>query len=125
MMLALLQGFEKNGSVRWLIFGGGHSIQPSEFAKPGFVIFTAWLFSESAKRPDMPALPLALATLAIFVPCLVLEPDIGQTCLVVLVWGGLFFLAGYSLIWIARASRRAARRVRRGLFHHQPCAKPR
>jgi cell division protein FtsW len=103
MLLAMLQGIEKNGAVRWLIIGGGQSIQPSEFVKPGFVIITAWLFAEAGKRRDMPALPLAVAALVAVVAALVLQPDIGQTCLLVLVWGGLFFLAGYSLFWIGLA----------------------
>jgi cell division protein FtsW len=103
MLLAMLQGIEKNGAVRWLIIGGGQSIQPSEFVKPGFVILIAWLFAEAGKRRDMPALPLAVALLAATAGTLVLQPDIGQTCLLVLVWGGLFFLAGYSLFWIALA----------------------
>jgi cell division protein FtsW len=51
----------------------------------------------------MPSLPLALGLLAIFVGALVMQPDIGQACLAVLTWGGLFFLAGYSLIWIGLA----------------------
>jgi cell division protein FtsW len=103
MILAFLQGIEKNGAVRWLIFAGGQSLQPSEFVKAGFVILTAWAFAEAGKRPDMPALPLALCLLAFFVGFLALQPDIGQACLTVLVWGGLFFLAGYSLIWILLA----------------------
>jgi cell division protein FtsW len=94
MGLAMLQGIEKNGAVRWLIVGGGQSIQPSEFVKPGFVILTAWLFAEAGKRRDMPALPLAVAALAAVAVTLVLQPDIGQTCLLVLVWGGVLFLAG-------------------------------
>jgi cell division protein FtsW len=89
--------------VRWLIIGGGQSVQPSEFVKPGFVILTAWLFAEAGKRRDMPALPLAVLVLAALAVALVLQPDIGQTCLMVLVWGGLFFLAGYSLVWIGLA----------------------
>lgn len=100
MGLAMAQGIEKNGAVRWLIIGGGQSIQPSEFLKPGFIIITAWLFSEAGKRRDMPALPLAVLALAAVAAALVLQPDIGQTCLLVMVWGGLFFLAGYSLLWI-------------------------
>ena len=103
MLLAMLQGVEKNGAVRWLIIGGGQSLQPSEFVKPGFVILTAWLFAEAGKRRDMPALPLAVLALAAVAVTLVLQPDIGQTCLLVLVWGGLFFLAGYSLLWIGLA----------------------
>lgn len=103
MVLALVQGIEKNGAVRWIIFAGGHSLQPSEFAKAGFVILTAWTFAEAMKRPDMPALPFGFGLLGLFLVLLVLQPDIGQTGLVVLVWSGLFFLAGYSLIWIALA----------------------
>ena len=102
--LALLQGIEKNGAVRWLIFAGGLSIQPSEFAKPGFIILSAWLFAEAVKRPDMPALPIALAILGIFITALVLQPDIGQATLSALTWCGLFFLTGYSLFWIALAA---------------------
>lgn len=100
--LALAQNIERNGAVRWLVIGG-QSIQPSEFAKPGFVILTAWLFSESGKRHDMPALPIALLLLVVFASGLVAQPDIGQTLLISLVWGGLFFLAGYSVIWIGLA----------------------
>lgn len=103
IILALIQGIEKNGAVRWLVFAGGFSIQPSEFAKPGFVILSAWLLAEAVKRPDMPALPMALVLLLGFTGLLVLQPDIGQAGLALLTWGGLFFLAGYSLIWIAIA----------------------
>jgi cell division protein FtsW len=99
---AFAQGAERNGAVRWLVLGG-QSIQPSEFVKPGFVLLTAWLFSERGKRHDMPILPLALALLAGFAASLAAQPDIGQTFLIVLVWGGLFFLAGYSVIWIGLA----------------------
>ena len=34
------------------------------------------------------------------VALLVLQPDFGQTMLVVLVWGALFFLAGMRLVWV-------------------------
>lgn len=99
MVLALAQGIEKNGAVRWLIVGG-QSIQPSEYTKAGFVILTAWAFAEARTKPDMPALPIAMGLLALFVGCLALQPDIGQSTLATLVWSGMFFLAGYSLVWI-------------------------
>jgi len=96
MIAALVQGAERNGAMRWLVFEG-MVIQPSEFAKPGFVVLSAWLFSESVKRPDMPALELALLMLALFVSLLVLQPDMGQTIIAATVWCGLLFLSGYSL----------------------------
>ena len=96
MAATLLQGIERNGAARWLIVGGVF-LQPSEFVKPGFVVLSAWLFSESVKRHDMPALELALLMLLLFVALLVLQPDMGQTIIVTCVWCGLFFLSGYSL----------------------------
>jgi cell division protein FtsW len=104
IVLAFLQGYEKNGAIRWLVVGGGLTVQPSEFAKPGFIILTAWLFAEAAKRRDMPALPISMLMLVLLASLLIMQPDIGQTSLTALVWGGLFFLAGYSLIWIALAA---------------------
>ncbi len=95
MIAAVLQGAERNGATRWLIFSG-LVIQPSEFVKPGFVVLSAWLLAESVNRPDMPALELAVIMLAAFVALLVRQPDMGQTIIVACVWCGLFFLAGYS-----------------------------
>jgi cell division protein FtsW len=90
-------GPEIHGAQRWLSFGG-HSLQPSEFAKPAFVIVTAWLFSESDTRKDMPALPLAIFTVAVLALLLLSEPDVGQTMLIVTVWGALYFLSGQPLL---------------------------
>jgi cell division protein FtsW len=93
-------GADIKGARRWLdIFG--ITIQPSEFLKPAFVILTAWLFGESAKHPDMPANAFSLAMLLMVVVLLVLQPDFGQTMLVVLVWSALFFMAGMRVVWVA------------------------
>jgi len=92
-------GQEIKGARRWLVILG-MNIQPSEFLKPAFVILIAWLFGESAKRPDMPANAFALLLLLTVVLLLVMQPDFGQTMLVVLVWSALFFMAGMRLIWV-------------------------
>jgi cell division protein FtsW len=96
----LVFGAEVKGSRRWISIAG-ISIQASEFAKPAFVVLVAWLFSESARRPEMPATSLALGALLLVVALLVLEPDFGQTLLVLMVWGTLFFMAGMRMIWVA------------------------
>jgi len=93
-------GAEVKGARRWLVLFG-INIQPSEFLKPSLVILIAWLFGESARRPEMPANTIALLLLAISVTGLVLQPDFGQTMLVALVWGALFFLAGMRVLWVA------------------------
>ena len=93
-------GPEINGARRWLRLAG-HSIQPSELAKPAFIVVSAWLFAESQQRRGMPAIPLALALFAALATLLVLQPDIGQTLLITVVWGAMFFISGMPLSWAA------------------------
>jgi cell division protein FtsW len=95
-----LFGADLNGARRWLSIAGV-SLQPSEFLKPAFVVVTAWLLAEARTRPEMPALPLALGLLALVIALLVAQPDVGQTVLIVSVWGALFFLSGQP---VARAA---------------------
>jgi cell division protein FtsW len=97
--LTLVYGAEVKGARRWLVILGVN-IQPSEFLKPAFVILIAWLFAESSRRPEMPANTIALVLLLTTVTALVLQPDFGQTMLIALVWGSLFFLAGMRMIWV-------------------------
>ena len=92
-------GPEIKGARRWLVLFSV-SIQPSEFLKPAFVIIVAWLFGESAKRPDMPANTFSLMLLVMVVALLVLQPDFGQTMLIALVWSALFFMAGMRVVWV-------------------------
>jgi cell division protein FtsW len=95
----LVYGAEVKGARRWIVILG-INIQPSEFLKPAFVILIAWLFGESARRPEMPANTIALTLLLVAVIALVLQPDLGQTMLIALVWGALFFLAGMRMVWV-------------------------
>ena len=55
---------------------------------------------ESARRPEMPANTIALSLLGVVVFGLVMQPDFGQTMLILAVWGALFFLAGMRVIWV-------------------------
>jgi cell division protein FtsW len=103
----LFVGPEIKGARRWLnLFG--MSLQPSEFLKPAFVVLVAWAFSESGRRPEMPATMLAFALLALSVTLLVQQPDFGQTVLLTLAWGALFFLSGLRWIWTVGLSSAAA-----------------
>lgn len=93
-------GAEVKGARRWIVLFG-LNIQPSEFVKPAFVVLVAWLFSESARKPDMPSNGAALALLLLVIALLVLQPDFGQTMLIAMVWGALFFMSGMRMIWVA------------------------
>jgi cell division protein FtsW len=99
IVATLLIGPEVKGSRRWITLIGVN-IQASESAKPAFVVIAAWLFAESAKRPEMPATSMALVLLLVLVSLLVMEPDFGQTMLILMVWGALFFIAGMRMIWV-------------------------
>lgn len=93
-------GAEINGAQRWLEVAG-HSMQPSEFAKPAFVVIMAWLFAQATERRDMPALPLAFGIWAALAALLVLQPDVGQAGLISATAGLLYVSAGLSLIGAA------------------------
>lgn len=99
MAVVLLTGEEINGARRWLRLAG-ISLQPSEIAKPGFAVLAAWAFAESERRPDMPGLSVAVCALGVMTALLLLQPDVGQTLLVTVVW--------VALLLISRRSRLAA-----------------
>jgi cell division protein FtsW len=99
IVITLVFGAEVKGARRWITILGVN-IQASESAKPAFVVVVAWLFAESARRPEMPATSMALAALLGLVTLLVLEPDFGQTMLILMVWGALFFIAGMRMVWV-------------------------
>lgn len=90
-------GREINGARRWLSLAG-HSVQPSEFLKPAFVVISAWLLAEARLRPDMPGLAVAVGLFLSVAAMLVLQPDVGQTLLLSLVWGAMFFVSGQPLV---------------------------
>jgi len=99
VVLALHFGPEIKGAHRWINLGG-IGVQPSEFVKPAFVILAAWAFSEGARRTDMPGAIVALLLLPATIVPLILQPDFGQTMLITIVWGGLFFIAGLHWFWV-------------------------
>ena len=95
VIATLLFGAEIKGSRRWIV-----GVQPSEFLKPAFVVLAAWFFSESVKRTDVPGNTLAIMLLAGSAGLLIMQPDFGQTMLICIVWGALFFMAGLHWFWM-------------------------
>jgi cell division protein FtsW len=97
MIAALKFGPEIKGAHRWINIGP-LNLQPSEFAKPGFVTVAAWSLADRTKRPDMPGHFIAFVAAGLFLGLLVLQPDFGQTALVTLTFG--FMLLVYGISWI-------------------------
>jgi cell division protein FtsW len=88
-------GTEVKGARRWISFAG-QSIQPSEFVKPAFAVLGAWLFSESMIHRNVPGRIIATLMMGAIVAALLLQPDIGQTALVLGTYAALLFLSGIS-----------------------------
>lgn len=95
MAAALKFGPEIKGAHRWIYFGP-LNLQPSEIAKPGFVVVAAWFLAQQVKRPDMPGALLAFGAVGAFIFLLVLQPDFGQTALVTLTFGAMLLVYGIS-----------------------------
>ncbi len=87
------------GAVRWYSLGFA-SVQPSEFLKPCFVIFSAWLMSASFDRSGPPGLALSFLIAVFLAVVLALQPDFGQASLIVGSWALMYFVAGAPLILI-------------------------
>jgi cell division protein FtsW len=101
VMLALpFIGNEVKGASRWINFGP-FSLQPSEFAKPGLIVFAAWMFSESQKGQGVPGVSIAFLAYALTVALLLIQPDIGQTLLITTTFMAVFFMAGVPFKWMA------------------------
>jgi cell division protein FtsW len=97
MIAALKFGPEIKGAHRWINLGP-IGVQPSELAKPGFVVLVAWLLSEHTRRPEVPGHLLTGAVAALFVGLLIIQPDFGQTALMVLTIGSMLLV--YGIPWV-------------------------
>lgn len=93
MAAALFFGPEIKGAHRWINFGP-INLQPSEFAKPCYVVAASWFLAEKTRRPDMPGHIIAYAMGAVFLGMLVLQPDFGQAALVVATTGAMLLVFG-------------------------------
>ncbi|MEO1252492.1 MAG: putative peptidoglycan glycosyltransferase FtsW [Pseudomonadota bacterium] len=100
MVAALFLAPEVNGARRWFYFGS-FALQPSEFAKPGFVIAAAWMMAEGARDKTFPGGAVALGLYLLLAALLMAQPDFGQWALLTGVWALMFFVAGWSWTWIA------------------------
>jgi cell division protein FtsW len=100
MLATLLVGPEVKGATRWLHLGG-FSLQPSEFAKPFFVVVAAWLFAEKGNESGVPTTTICCAVFVLLLAVLIAQPDFGMTVVVTAVWAVQFFIAGLSALWIS------------------------
>ncbi len=99
LIATLIMGAEAKGAKRWIQLGS-FTLQASEFLKPAFIIFTAWMFAESQRNPKFPGWKISILSFGLVVFLLISQPDFGQTILVAAVWGIQLFLAGLAWFWV-------------------------
>jgi cell division protein FtsW len=98
--LAMLPAFGTDfgqGAVRWFSLGFA-SVQPAEFLKPVFVIFTAWMIAASQEIGGPPGKSVSLFTMIVIVGFLVMQPDFGQGALIVFAWSVIYFVSGAPMV---------------------------
>ncbi|WP_416916349.1 MAG: peptidoglycan glycosyltransferase FtsW [Roseicyclus sp.] len=96
LALAMLPAFGTDfgqGAIRWYSLGFA-SVQPAEFLKPVFVIFTAWMVAASQEIAGPPGKSVSLFAMVVIVGFLVMQPDFGQAALIIFAWSVIYFVAG-------------------------------
>lgn len=88
------------GATRWYSLGFA-SLQPSEFLKPVFVVFTAWMMAASQEVAGPPGKPVSLFVTVMIVGFLALQPDFGQAALIIFAWSVIYFVAGAPMLVLA------------------------
>ncbi|MGH1368735.1 MAG: putative lipid II flippase FtsW [Maritimibacter sp.] len=81
------------GAVRWYSLGFA-SFQPSEFLKPVYIVVAAWLMAASQDIQGPPGKTMSLILTMVIVGFLAMQPDFGQSALILFGWGVMYFLAG-------------------------------
>lgn len=94
LILVLLVGPEVNGAKRWMRFGP-ISLQPSEFAKLGLVLYlAAFLTAKGRAIRDRKVLAAALAPLGLMALLVMAQPDMGTTIVLCSTGMVMLFLGG-------------------------------
>tara|TARA_Y100000591_G_C21750571_1_gene654517 strand:+ start:18 stop:1178 length:1161 start_codon:yes stop_codon:yes gene_type:complete len=99
--LALLPIFGTDfgkGSVRWFSLSW-LTIQPSEYLKPFFVVFVSWIVAGNIHSNPRAGLILSFFSMAICVFLLTMQPDLGQTVVLISCWVLIHFIVGVSWLF--------------------------
>jgi len=103
MLLPVLGTDFGKGATRWYSLGFA-SVQPSEFLKPGFVVVAAWLMAASQEINGPPGRAMSAGLVTVIVLFLAMQPDFGQSALILFGWGVMYFLAGAPIMLLVGAA---------------------
>jgi len=99
LFYVIIDGHTVKGAKRWIRLGT-FSLQPSEFVKPAFIVFAAWMFSAQKRDPKVPGVMIVFGVYLSLIAILIQQPDFGQSFLLTLCFAAVFFFAGLSLGWM-------------------------
>ena len=99
LSLVFFFGVEVKGSKRWLnlLF---FRFQPVEFVKPFFILIIAKILSNDGLKTSNTSYLLSFLILIVLCAILLIQPDVGQTILLILSWSAVVFISGVRLIYI-------------------------
>ncbi len=86
------------GAVRWFSLNW-ITIQPSEYLKPFFVIFISWILAGNIKDDQRMGLVLSFFSMSFCVFLLTIQPDLGQTVVLIGSWVLVHFVIGVSWLF--------------------------
>jgi cell division protein FtsW len=95
LLYILVAGYEAKGAQRWIRLGA-FSLQPSEFAKPAFLVLAAWLLAQRHLFPEGPWTSMTLGLFCATLGLLLLQPDVGQSALLTLAFMVICFVSGVT-----------------------------
>ncbi|MEO0392324.1 MAG: putative peptidoglycan glycosyltransferase FtsW [Pseudomonadota bacterium] len=99
LIITPLAGDAIKGATRWIRIAG-FSLQASEFMKPAFAVVVAWMFALQQKGDGFPGNIVALGLCALVAALLLIQPDLGQTFVLLSIFGVQFFLAGLPILLV-------------------------
>ncbi len=84
-------------ATRWYSLGFV-SFQPSEFAKPFFIVTSAWFLSATGVTTTASGTRISFFLAMIMIGLLVVQPDFGQASLFLAAWMLMYFVAGAPVL---------------------------
>ena len=97
LFLVPLIGVEVKGSKRWIDLHFLTRFQPIELVKPFLIVFISFILSSEKYSNIYFKYSLSFLVTIAIVLFLALQPDIGQTLLVLFVWSILIFISGINI----------------------------
>ena len=99
LMLVPFVGIEIKGAKRWLNFFSLR-FQPIEFIKPFFVLIVAQIIGLKWIKNMNLSYFISFILLSAIVLLLILQPDLGQSILLICTWISLIFVSGVNILFL-------------------------